>query len=52
MVPHMAKPEVGDALFFYQSAADGESRQIVTSRVERIGRPEKGDVMLYPEALR
>jgi hypothetical protein len=48
MVPHIEKPMVGDAIFFNHVNVDGIERQIVTSRVERIDRPSKRDVMLYP----
>jgi hypothetical protein len=48
LVPNLGKPTVGDAIFFNQLDDDGIERQIVTSRVERIDRPSKRDVMLYP----
>jgi hypothetical protein len=48
MVPAMSKPSVGDAIFFNHVDGDGIERQIVTSRIERIDRPSKRDVMLYP----
>jgi hypothetical protein len=48
MVPNMESPSVGDAIFFNQTDRDGIERQIVTSRIERIDRPSKRDVMLYP----
>jgi hypothetical protein len=48
MVPNIENPAVGDAIFFNRVDVDGIERQIVTSRVERIDRPSKRDVMLYP----
>jgi hypothetical protein len=50
MVPNVEAPEEGDALFFTREDADGELRQIVTSRVERVERPAKTIVALYPPA--
>lgn len=46
--PSDAEPNVGDALFFLQPLSDGRPRQITTSRVERIDRPSKQDVLRYP----
>lgn len=48
MVPNIERPAVGDAIFFNHTDRDGAERQIVTSRVERIDRPSRRDVMLYP----
>jgi hypothetical protein len=47
-VPHLGEPEPGDALFFNRRNAEGHDRQIVTSRVESVGRPPKRDVLSYP----
>jgi hypothetical protein len=47
-IPEPNNPRVGAAIYFTQSDADGTDRQIVTSRVERIVRPEKRDVLQYP----
>ena len=52
MVPNITRPDVGDAIFFNHVGSDGEEKQIVTSRVERIDRPTKKDVMLYPAERR
>lgn len=48
LIPHVTRPEVGDAIFFTRLETDGDEKQIVTSRVEKIDRPSKRDVMLYP----
>ena len=48
VVPNIASPDVGDAIFFTHVGPEGELRQIVTSRLEKIDRPPKRDVMLYP----
>ena len=48
MVPNLTKPEVGEAIFFNHIDLQGTERQIVTSRIERIDRPSRRDVMLYP----
>jgi hypothetical protein len=47
-VPEPSSPHVGAAIFFAQPDGDGWERQVVTSRVERIERPSKRDVQLYP----
>lgn len=47
LVPDPGEPRVGDAIFF-NDRSTGEDRQIVTSRLERIGRPSKEDVAAYP----
>jgi len=46
VVPSMDPPAVGDAIYF-EFGADGQSRQIVTSRVEAIERPPAKDVVRY-----
>lgn len=48
LIPTVSPPESGDALFFAYKTIDGEDRQLVTSRIEEIGRPPKADVMSYP----
>jgi hypothetical protein len=48
MAPNLANPDVGDAIFFNRIGEGGEEKHIVTSRIERIDRPAKRDVMLYP----
>lgn len=50
MIPNIEAPDVGDAIFFTKLGPDGEPRQIVTSRLERIDRPSKTDVARYPRA--
>ena len=50
VLPHAAEPAVGDAIYFNERGMDGhDDRQIVTSRLEKIDRPSKHDVMSYPE---
>ncbi|WP_148313809.1 hypothetical protein [Sorangium cellulosum] len=44
--PHNAR--VGSPIYFTQVDPDGQERQVVTSRVESIERPEKSTVMQYP----
>lgn len=44
-VPHFGEPTVGDAIYFN----DGE-RDLITSRVEKVDRPEKAVVLAYPKA--
>jgi hypothetical protein len=41
--PHFNEPAVGDAIYFN----DGE-RDLITSRVERVERPERAIVARYP----
>ena len=50
MIPNVEHPAPGDAIFFTHMNADGELRQIVTSKLERIDRPAKTIVGLYPPA--
>jgi hypothetical protein len=52
MIPNIRDPEIGDAIFFHIPGTDidNEGRQIVTSRLEKIDRPPKTDVALYPRA--
>lgn len=50
VVPNLKSVDVGDAIFFNRLEADGEMRQIVTSRLEAIDRPAKRDVLMYPRA--
>lgn len=49
VIPNLTNPEVGDAIFFDLVRDDGEKRQIVTSRIEKIDRPPKRDVLMYPK---
>ncbi|APR76352.1 Hypothetical protein A7982_01699 [Minicystis rosea] len=51
LIPNEESPEVGDAIFFTMIGTDGDARQIVTSRLEKVDRPPKTDVALYPRAL-
>jgi hypothetical protein len=48
LIPNVDVPDEGDAIFFSHLDADGEMRQIVTSRIERVDRPAKTIVALYP----
>jgi hypothetical protein len=48
MIPNVSTPGEGDALFFTRLDDDGDLRQIVTSKIERIDRPAKTIVALYP----
>jgi hypothetical protein len=41
--PHFGEPGVGDAIYFN----DGD-RDLITSKLERIDRPERATVALYP----
>jgi hypothetical protein len=49
-IPNIPNPQVGDALFFSQDLSPTSPRQIVTSRIEKIDRPSKQDVLGYPSA--
>lgn len=48
VVPEPRNARVGAPIYFTQMDPDGQERQVVTSRVERIERPEKGTVLQYP----
>jgi hypothetical protein len=48
MIPNVEKPVEGDAIFFTHMGPEGEMKQIVTSRLERVDRPAKTIVALYP----
>jgi hypothetical protein len=52
VVPNIVDPGVGDAIFFTHLNSEGEARQIVTSRLEKVDRPPKRDVALYPPSAR
>jgi hypothetical protein len=47
-LPDEAEPHVGAPIYFTREDPDGREQQIVTSRVERIERPEERDVLQYP----
>jgi len=47
--PDSGGPRVGAAIYFTRENADGKEHHIVTSRVERIDRPEKVIVQTYPK---
>jgi hypothetical protein len=47
-LPDNEKPRVGAPIYFTREDPDGREHHIVTSRVERIDRPEKRDVLQYP----
>jgi hypothetical protein len=51
-VPNLTNPMEGDAIFFSHKTPDGDDRQIVTSRLEKIDRPPKRDVLRYPSLPR
>lgn len=51
LIPNVENPDVGDAIFFTHVGPDGETKQIVTSRLEKIDRPPKTTVALYPAAV-
>lgn len=48
MIPNIENPDVGDAIFFTHVGPEGDAKQIVTSRLEKVDRPPKTDVALYP----
>lgn len=43
-----ALPSVGDAICFVGAGEGGQVKHVVTSRVEKIERPSKADLTLYP----
>lgn len=47
VIPNIANPGVGDAMYFSDRTPEGEERQIVTSRLEKIDRPAKAIVAQY-----
>jgi hypothetical protein len=49
ILPSLTGPAVGDAIYFTVDDAD-EAREIVTSRLESIERPELHDLTRYPAA--
>ncbi len=50
MIPNVENPVEGDAIFFTHVGPEGDMKQIVTSRLERVDRPAKTIVALYPPA--
>ncbi len=46
--PDEGGPRIGAAIYFTRETTDGREHHIVTSRIERIDRPEKSIVQLYP----
>ncbi len=48
VIPHIADPQPGDAIYFTVKNSQGEEHQIVTSRIEKVDRPPKRDVQSYP----
>ncbi len=50
LIPNVENPAEGDAIFFTHVGPEGDMKQIVTSRVEKIDRPVKTIVALYPRA--
>ena len=51
-VPVLGEARAGDAIYFNHPDPEGEERQIVTSRIEMVGRPPKRDVLSYPALTR
>lgn len=47
-LPDGEVPRVGAGIYFTREDADGHEQHIVTSKVERIDRPEKRVVLSYP----
>jgi hypothetical protein len=47
MIPSLIDPGPGDAIYFSYIAANGDERQLVTSRIESIARTPKRDVLAY-----
>jgi hypothetical protein len=52
LIPILSSPSSGDALFFTYETPGGEKRQLVTSRIEEIDRPQKAVVQSYPSLFR
>lgn len=52
LIPTFTPPASGDALFFTYRTDEGEERQLVTSRIEEVGRPPKSDVTSYPSLFK
>jgi hypothetical protein len=50
MIPNVETPGEGDAIFFTHMGPEGDLKQIVTSRLEKVDRPAKTIVALYPPA--
>ena len=48
LVPTLEAPMVGDPMFFSLNRAHDDEQQVVTSRLEAIGRPEQDDLARYP----
>ena len=48
MLPNVETPSAGDAIFFTHVGPEGELKQIVTSRLEKVDRPAKSLLALYP----
>ncbi|EYF02480.1 hypothetical protein [Chondromyces apiculatus] len=47
-MPDCDGPRVGASIYFTREDTDGHEQHIVTSRIERIERPEKRIVLTYP----
>ncbi len=47
VVPSLAPPRAGDAIFFTYKTEHGDDRQLITSRIEAIERTPKRDVLAY-----
>jgi len=48
VIPQATEPEPGDAIYFTYRRPDGEERQIVTSKLLSVDRPQKKVVQSYP----
>jgi len=49
VLPSLKAPEIGDAMYFLLPD-EAEERQLVTSRVLSIERPDRDDLIVYPAA--
>jgi hypothetical protein len=47
LIPSLTDPTPGDAIYFSYRTASGEERQLVTSKIESVGRTPKRDVLAY-----
>lgn len=47
VVPSLAEPAPGDAMYFTYQTESGQPRQLITSRIEAVERPTKKEVLTY-----
>jgi len=47
-IPSMAPPELGDPIFFSYIDADEASRDVITSKLQSVDRPDLDDLVKYP----